>query len=245
MLIVLVTYIELNLYSLWCRERNVPVSLDCRFLVAPSFFSIVYNVAAYPLVFEGWHFSNRGELWQYKLNPTTLYSIFCTKSGKWAVHSCLYLRFSLPFIYNVAAYPLVFEGWHFNNRGGLCSSKLNPATFYWMVCTKPGKWAVMNLCVQFFDYILELVFFVFHFIISMLIQYSEKIKYFISKCSIEYMSPQSEVIPADVIVHRYNCPISINGWHETQIDHLILMSVINVISFPPSVSIYKGVCHII
>jgi len=57
------------------------------------------------------------------------------------------------------------------------------------------------------------------------------------------MSPSAEVKLADVIVHRYNCPISTNAWPETQIDHLILISVKNMISF--SVSIYKGAFDII
>jgi len=45
------------------------------------------------------------------------------------------------------------------------------------------------------------------------------------------MSPAAELNLADVIVHRYNCPISTNAWPVTQIDYLIIISVINVISF--------------
>jgi hypothetical protein len=32
----------------------------------------------------------------------------------------LHILLSLSFIYNVAAYPLVFEAWDFNNRAGMC-----------------------------------------------------------------------------------------------------------------------------
>ena len=91
-----------------------------------------------------------------------------------SILDCTFVFLYRLYITSLAAYPLVSEDWHFSNRGGLCPYKLNPATFYWIVCNKSGKWAVMNLCVQFFNYILELVFFIFHFIISTLIQYSQK-----------------------------------------------------------------------
>ena len=42
LIIVLVIYVMLNLYSFLCREHNEPVSLDCPFLIAPSFVSIVH-----------------------------------------------------------------------------------------------------------------------------------------------------------------------------------------------------------
>ena len=45
------------------------------------------------------------------------------------------------------------------------------------------------------------------------------------------MSPPPEVNLADVIVHRYNCYISTNALPDTQIDHLILISVKNVINY--------------
>jgi hypothetical protein len=31
---------------------------------------------------------------------------------------------------------------------------LNPATFYWSACTKPGKWAVLYLCIKGIDFYL-------------------------------------------------------------------------------------------
>jgi hypothetical protein len=59
------------------------------------------------------------------------------------------------------------------------------------------------------------------------------------------MSPPAHVNLVDVIVHRYNCPISTNAWPVTQIDNLIIISVKNVITYLVPASIYKGICDII
>ena len=38
-------------------------------------------------------------------------------------------------------------------RGEIWTNKtFNPATLYWSVCTKPGKWAFMYLCVSGIDF---------------------------------------------------------------------------------------------
>ena len=79
-------------------------------------------------------------------------------------------------IYNNIAWLVIFEGWfyshtfktlrwphHCTKKGGVGpQNQFNPATFYWNVCTKPGKWTFMYLCVRsiylfsFYDFFIGL-----------------------------------------------------------------------------------------
>ena len=67
-------------------------------------------------------------------------------------------------LYNNTVCPVTFEGWHFSHiwkhfHYGVISlteevwaiELVPPANFYWNACIKPGKWAVMYLCVRSVD----------------------------------------------------------------------------------------------